>query len=82
MAKAEKVNVGVNLDVSLLGEVRPTSIKWPDGRKFTVDRVLDIKPAACLDAGVAGIRYLCRICGKEVPLFDDNGRWYLVKNGY
>lgn len=77
--KMTKVNIGVVLSVSMNGEVRPIGIKWPDGRNFIVDKVLDVKPSACLEAGVAGTKYQCRICGKEIPIYDDGGKWFLIK---
>ena len=35
-------------------------------------RVLDV-------GGGLGVRYTCRICGKEVWLFEEEGRWFLEK---
>ena len=35
--------------------------------------VLDIRKAAALKCGGVGIRYICRICGKEVPIFEEDG---------
>lgn len=59
------------------GKVKPLSLKWEDGRIFIIDRVLDVRMAASLKAGGQGIRYTCRICGKQVYLFCDEGRWFV-----
>jgi len=59
------------------GNVRSLSIKWEDGRVFEVDRVLDVRQAPSLKGAWLGIRYTCRICNKEVYLFDDEGRWFV-----
>lgn len=59
------------------GSVRPLSLKWEDGRVFEIDRVLDVRMAPALKAGGCGIRYTCRICGKQVYLWDELGRWFI-----
>lgn len=59
------------------GEIVPLVIIWEDGHKFEIDRILDIRPAASLKAGGAGIRYTCRICGKQRFLFLEESRWFV-----
>jgi len=48
-----------------------------DGRRFEVDRVLDVTKAASLKAGGRGTRYKCRIRGKEIYLFFDDEKWFV-----
>ena len=74
-----KINLEVNAKFDLEGNVRPTSIIWEDGRVFAIDRVLDVRRAASLKAGGVGVRYICRICGKTVALFNDEGKWFVEK---
>ena len=62
------------------GSIRPLTIRWEDGRVFVVDRVLDVRQAPSLKGGDLGTRYTCRICNKEVFLFDDEGKWFVEKN--
>ncbi|HAT97572.1 MAG TPA: hypothetical protein DCS50_00410 [Acidaminococcaceae bacterium] len=69
----------VNAQFDLDGSIRPTSIIWEDGRVFEIDRILDIRRAASLKAGGLGIRYICRIRGKTVKLFNDEGHWFMEK---
>lgn len=57
----------------------PLQVIWPDGRTFDIDRVLDIRHAASLKAGGNGIRYTCRIMGKEKYLFFEEDRWFVEK---
>lgn len=38
-----KINLKVNADFDLDGNIRPRSITWEDGRVFAIDRVLDIR---------------------------------------
>ncbi|MDY6289972.1 MAG: hypothetical protein SPL86_00640 [Succiniclasticum sp.] len=74
-----KINLQVNADFDLDGNVHPKAIIWEDGRVFEIDRILDVRRAASLKAGGLGIRYICRIRGKEVKLFNDEGRWFMEK---
>ena len=74
-----KINLQVNADFDLDGNIRPRAIIWEDGRVFEIDRILDVRRAASLKAGGVGIRYICRIRGKEVKLFNDEGHWFIEK---
>lgn len=74
-----KINLQVNADFDLDGNIHPKAITWEDGRVFEIDRILDVRRAASLKAGGLGIRYICRIRGKEVKLFNDEGRWFMEK---
>ncbi|MDO5324335.1 MAG: hypothetical protein Q4G06_09965 [Clostridia bacterium] len=59
------------------GKVRPLEVEWEDGRRFEVDKLLDVRRAAALKAGGQGMRYTVRILGKETYLFEDEGRWFV-----
>ena len=72
-----KVYVEVTAHFDLEGNMMPLEILWEDGRRFEVDRVLDRRRAASLKAGGVGIRYLCRIRGKETCLFYEGPRWFV-----
>ncbi|MPM35746.1 hypothetical protein SDC9_82339 [bioreactor metagenome] len=61
----------------LNGYMQPLTLIWDDGRQFSIDRVLDVRMMASLKAGGQGIRYRCRICGKPVNLFCDEGKWFI-----
>lgn len=61
------------------GQTRPLQLTWTDGQKFEIDRVTDVRQAPSLKGGGLGIRYTCRIQGKQVYLFCDEGRWFLEK---
>lgn len=72
-----KVFVSVNADFTAEGKIIPRAFTWDDGRHYEVDRILDIRPAASLKAGGQGMRYTCRIRGKEAYMFYENGRWFM-----
>ena len=85
-----KINLQVNADFDLDGNIRPRAITWEDGRVYEIDRVLDVRRAASLKAGGVGMRYslkaggvgmryICRIRGKEVRLFNEEGHWFMEK---
>jgi hypothetical protein len=76
---AMKINLEVIAAFDLDGNIQPKAIVWEDGRVFEIDRVLDVRRAASLKAGGLGIRYICRIRGKEVKLFNEEGRWFMEK---
>ena len=59
------------------GAVTPLSVEWEDGRKFDVDKLLDVRRAAATKAGGQGMRYTVRISGHETYLFEDEGRWFV-----
>ena len=61
------------------GQAIPKAIIWDDGRKFTIDKILDKRKAAALKCGGIGMRYICKICGKEVAIFDEDGVWFIEK---
>lgn len=71
----EYISVTAKFDCD--GNLLPTILHWKDGRNFVIDRILDIRYAASLKAGGAGIRYSCRIAGKQRYLFLDNNRWFV-----
>lgn len=74
-----RLNLTVNVRHEVDGRAFPTSIVWEDGRQFFIDKVLDIRNAAALKSGGVGISYTCKICGKTVQLFDEEGIWFIDK---
>ena len=74
---ARRAYVKVVAEFSPEGAVRPLSVEWEDGRRFDVDKLLDVRRAAATKAGGQGMRYTVRISGRETYLFDDNGRWFV-----
>lgn len=74
-----KINLQVNADFDLDGNIWPRTITWEDGRVFEIDRIFDVRRAASLKAGGVGMRYTCRIWGKEVKLFNEEGHWFMEK---
>lgn len=74
---ARKVFVEVIAKFDIEGNIIPLSIKWETGKIFEIDRILNKRRAASLKAGGQGIRYTCKIEGKETYLFYEEPRWFV-----
>ncbi len=74
---AHRAYVRVLVDVDEVGRINPLRIYWEDGRSFEVDRLLDVRRAASTRAGGQGTRYTCRVLGRQIYLFEDEGRWFV-----
>lgn len=63
----------------------PLEFIWHDGRKYKIDKVLDVKPRPSLKAGGVGHRYTVRISGQERYMYLEYpndpttslGRWFV-----
>ena len=74
---AKKTYVEVIASFGRDGTMMPLEIGWEDGRRFPVDRVLDVRQAASTKVGGCGVRYNCRIFGKQTYLFFEEDRWFV-----
>ena len=78
---AFKVYVQVTAVFHPDGRLMPVSFVWEDGRRYEIDRVLDVTRAASLKAGGTGMRYTCRVQGRETFLFLEEDRWFMERKG-
>ncbi|MBO4748967.1 MAG: hypothetical protein J5546_01480 [Lachnospiraceae bacterium] len=73
-----KVYVDVRAVFTKDGRLRPTSIIWKDGTEYEIQAIKDVRRAASLRAGGAGLRYTCVIAGRESHLYyEDNNLWFV-----
>ncbi len=72
-----KVFVETLVKCSAEGQQVPLEIVWEDGRSFSIDKITEIKKAASLKVGGQGLRYTCRVHGKETYLFLEEDRWFM-----
>lgn len=77
MDNYDKVYVEVVVEFNIDGKMIPKFLRWNDGTVYAIDKVLDERRAASLKAGGQGIRYLCRIHGKERYLFYEKPKWFV-----
>ena len=77
----DKIYVDVNATFTKDGMLLLKSFVWEDGVEYEISKVKDIRRAASLKAGGAGMRYICVVDGKEVYLFyEDNNMWFMEKS--
>lgn len=83
-----KVYVQVKADFREDGVMLPREITWEDGRKYVIERVIDIRQAAAMKAGGQGDRYTVIINGQRSYLFFERstnqignniGRWFVER---
>jgi len=78
-----KVYVDVNENRMKDGRIMPLSFVWEDGARYEIDKVTEIRPAASLKAGGAGMRYTIRIRGRERYIFLEEergvGKWFIER---
>ena len=80
---ARRVYVKVEAQFTPEGKVVPLWMEWEDGRKFSIDRIIDIRLAHATKAGGNGLRYTVDILGTPKYLFyeDELNRWFVEARG-
>lgn len=73
--KKRYVPVIVRFDAD--GKLRPQIIEFDEVHKYVIDKVLDVRRAACQTVGGVGDRYTVQIQGKERYLWLEKGRWFI-----
>ena len=85
-----KVYVDVKVDFDTDGNMRPRELIWEDGRRYEIDRVLDVRPAASLKAGGQGDRFTIMVAARQSYLWFERcaavsgcrlGRWFVERKG-
>jgi len=83
MGSDYKVYVDVNEDRLKDGRLIPLSFVWEDEQRYEIDKIIDVRPAASLKAGGAGLRYTIRVRTRETFLFleEDRGvaKWFMER---
>ena len=77
--KKKYVPVIVRFDTS--GKLRPLVVEFDPEHKYRIDKVLDVRRAACQRVGGVGDRYTCRINGQETYLWLEKGVWFVEAKG-
>ena len=72
-----KVYVEVTAKFDTEGNITPLSVTWEDGMVYEIDSILDKRRAACLKAVGIGMRYTCRISGRQSYLYYEDPRWFV-----
>ena len=83
-----KVYVNVRVDFNSDGRMMPRRITWENGEKYTVERVVDIKPAPALRSGGQGDRYTIIVNGIQSYIWFERsaditganlGKWFVER---
>ena len=77
MDKRRKQYVPVVVRFDTEGKLRPLVIEFDEEHKDPVDKVLDVRRAACQRVGGVGDRYTCRINGRVTYLWMEKGVWFV-----
>lgn len=75
----DRVYVQVDARFDSQGVITPLALYWEDGRKFEIDKILDVRRAPSLKAGGIGMRYTVRILHKPTYLFYEDPRWFMER---
>ncbi len=70
-------NITVIAKMKDSGLVVPLEILWEDGRRFEIDKILDIRKAASTKGGGKGLRFLVTIKGHERFVWFDENLWFI-----
>lgn len=57
------------------GNIIPLFMIYED-TEYEIDKITDVRPAASLKSGGAGIRYTCMVDGKPTYLFLEDTKWF------
>jgi hypothetical protein len=83
MSNDVKIYVDVMEKRTKDGRLIPISFVWEDGSEYDIDKVLDVRNAASLKAGGAGVRYTVKVRKKETFIYleEDGGvlRWFMER---
>lgn len=77
MEKREKRYVPVVVRFETTGKLRPLVVEFDEEHQYVVDKVLDVRRAACQRVGGVGDRYTCRINGRVTYLWMEKGVWFV-----
>ena len=76
--RREKRYVPVTVHFAPDGTMVPMEIEFSDSEIFPIEKIVDVRRAACMSVGAVGERYTCRIRGRESCLWYERGRWFVA----
>lgn len=82
MEQYEKVYVAMLLYIDPDGYMKPVTLEWTDGTRYSIDRITDERNAPPEHTGgVLTRKYRVKIRGKEKTLYLDKrtNRWFVEK---
>ena len=73
----EKRYIPVTVRFDAEGKMRPIELEFDEAHRYRIDRITDVRRAACQSVGGVGDRYTCLIRGQERYLWFEKGRWFV-----
>ena len=70
-------NVNIIAKMQEDGIVIPLILLWENGKKYTIDKILDIRKKASTKGGGLGLRYTCRFGEEERYIWLDGYIWFV-----
>ena len=80
--KYNREYVTMYIEVLPEGQVVPLSILWKDGRKFTVEQIINIKNNSPVRSGGRATKYTLIIQGQTCDFFGENGKWFVETRAF
>lgn len=77
IASRQKRYVEVVSRMDVKGQVSPLQVIWSDGRRFSVEKVLDARRAQSLKTGGTGVRYTVQVDSQATYLWYEEPRWFV-----
>ena len=74
----KKLYVPVTVHFDTTGKLRPLEIEFDQEHRYTVDKILDVRRAACEPVGGVGDRYTCLIGRRECYLWLEKDRFFVA----
>ena len=74
--KKRYVPVVVRFDAD--GKLCPQIIEFDEEHRYVIDKVLDVRRAACQTVGGVGDRYTIQVQGKERYLWFERDKWFII----
>lgn len=72
-----KIFVEVTARFDTDGSLTPLDLVWEDGRRYPIDRVLDVRRGGLAQSGGAGVRYTVQIGRCRRFLYYDRPQWFV-----
>lgn len=80
--KYNREYVTMYIEVLPEGQVVPLSILWKDGRKFTVEQIINIKNNSPVRSGGRATKYTLIIQGQTRDFFVDDGKLFVETRAF
>lgn len=75
----KKIELDILVEHTKDGRSLPKTILWDDGRRFDIDKILDIRQATTLKCGGAGMKLYLQNLWQTACIFNEEDKWFVEK---